>query len=176
MTEIPVFPAGQAGSPPDLEPGDWAGLFGRLHEVIGKLASRVPDPLHERRDRSQKIWSVRIDPVPIPIVAGSGILDQPAFFSPNLGEYWDVHTISATGFTAGTVTAWINLPQLAASALQGALRFSATSAGFANYGKMQLHLRPSDRLVFLATGITGNPIVSVDATRVSEDYWSTYVL
>ena len=175
MTEIAVFPPDFPTGEPPAE-GDWHGLWSGIHVSLGKIARNLPDPRSERRRKSNSVWSIRVDPVPIALTAGAGVLDLPQFFSPSLGEFWDVHTISATGFTAGTVQAWINMPTISSAALQGALRVPFPAAGVNNFGKNQLHLRPQDRLVFVAAGITGSVLVSMDATRVSEEYWADYLL
>lgn len=176
MTEIAVFPQ---GAPPEPVPGDWHGMFTSLHLALHRIAHNLPDPRIRRREASQHVWSVEIDPVPVPIAAGFGVLDVPQFFRPSLGEHWDVHRISATGFTAGSVAAWVNLPSLAAgqAVLAGALAASFPSAGVNTFGKAHCHLRGgNDRLVFVATGITGSVLVSMSATRVADEYWGEYLL
>ena len=178
MTEIAIYPEG--GPPENVpEPGDWHGMFAGIHAHLGRIARNLPDPRRVRLEKARGVWPVRIDPVPIPITGGVGILDLPQMFGPQLGIQWDVHTISATGYTAGQVSGWINLPSLAnvAGGPSGALRFSASAAGFANYGKNQLWLRHGDRLVFIATGITGtNILISLDATAMQDQFVGEYLL
>jgi hypothetical protein len=182
MTEIPVWPAGRA---PDAgeQQHDMAGIFAGLQVSLNRLSDNLDQARRIRAEEASHVWAITIDPIPVPLTAGFGVLDLPQLLSPGLGEHWDVHTISATGFTAGTVTGWINLQGqalTAASILSGAVRFSASSAGFANYGKNQCHLRPQDKLVFVAAGITvpagGQVLVSLDATRVADQYWGRYLI
>lgn len=178
MTEIPVFfPEAEPGGPVP-EPGDWHGLFTGLHLSLGRIASNLPDPRRIRLEKARSVWPVRIDPIPVQISGGVGILDLPQQLGPGLGYNWDVHTISATGFTAGTVSGWINLPSLAnvAAGPAGALRAPFTAAGVINYGKNQLFLRQGERLVFIATGITGSVLVSLDATSLTDEYVGEYLL
>jgi hypothetical protein len=184
MTEIPVYPPGQApDSSGGAAPDTMHGLVAAIHGHLGRIADRLPDPRRIRAEEASHVWSVTMDPVPIALNGGFGVLDVPNQFSPQLGEHWDIHTISATGFTAGSVTGWVNLDgqQLtAASILNAALRFSASSAGYANFGKGQCHLRPQDRLTFVAAGITvptgGQVLVSFEATRVADAYWGRYLI
>jgi len=178
LTEIPVFFPEAEPPGPVPEPGDWHAMFTGLHVSLGRIARNLPDPRRIRLEKARAVWPVRVDPTPVPLVAGAGFLDLPQMFGPGLGYNWDIHTISATGFTAGTVSAWINLPSLAnlAGGPQGALRFAATSAGFANYGKNQCFLRHGERLVFVATGITGSVLVSVDATSLTDEYVGEYLV
>jgi hypothetical protein len=179
MTEIAVFPY---GTPPDPipEPGDvdtLEGLLRGLHRTFGRVAARLPDPHREHLLMTQQVYPVTIDPVPIPIVAGAGILDPMQAFGPTLGEHWDVHCIAVTGFTAGTVIAVINQP---AGTSGGAVRYQQVApagAPYQFYGKAQLWLRGnSDRLVFIASGITGQPLVSMSATRIGDLYSGRYLL
>jgi hypothetical protein len=177
MTEIQVFPAGSPPMPV-AEPGETGGLNGllaALHIQIGHLANRLPDPQRELLNESQALYGIRIDPIPIPLSGGAGTLDIPQMLGPKLGQGWDVHTISVTGFTAGQVQGWVNAAGI------GAARYSQVAgAGVSQiqfYGKGQLWLRGnSERLVFTATGITGQPVVSVDATRVASLYEGRYWL
>src|SRR5258708_8385135 len=150
LTEIRVFFPGAGPPGPVPEPGDWHAMFTGLHVSLGRIARNLPDPRRIRLEKARAVWPVRVDPTPVPLVAGAGFLDLPQMFGPGLGYNWDIHTISATGFTAGTVSAWTNLPSLPNLPRRppGALLFPPTSAGLANYGKNQCFLRHGERLVF----------------------------
>lgn len=176
VTEIAVFPPDMPQEIPP--PGDWLGLITGLHMHLGKIARNLPDPRVIRREKSQAIWTAHVDPVPMMLTAGAGVLDVPQFFRPSLGEYWDVHSVSATGFTAGTVGGWLNLPAAANTAApQGALRCPFPAAGVQTFGTGNLALKGmSDRLVFIASGITGSVLISMSYTRVAEEYWGDYLL
>jgi hypothetical protein len=176
VTEIPIYPAGRPPEPPP-EPGDWHGMFASLHNHLGRIAGNLPDPRRERMRRSQSVWSVTIDPVPVPLTSGAGVLDLPQLLGPGRGRNWAVHTISATGFTAGTVSGWVNVPVIASGVPAGALRAPFTAAGVLNFGKGQLNLRGGqDRLVFIAAGITGTVLISLEAIAVADEYWSDYLI
>jgi hypothetical protein len=180
MTEIPIFPS---GSPPvpitetDLQEGDYWGLFSRLAADLRGWRQNLPDPRRERLEATQNVWSLPIDPVPIPLSGGAGVLDVPQLFGPQVGVMWDIHGISATGFTAGTVSAWVNMPAITGPGVNaGALRAPFPQAGLSNWGKGQNPLRHGERLVFVAAGITGQAIIALNVTAVTEPYWSKYLL
>jgi hypothetical protein len=178
LTEIPVFFPEAEPPGPVPEPGDWHGMFTGISVGLGRIARNLPDPRRIRLEKARAVWSVRVDPTPIQLAAGAGILDLPQTFGPGLGYNWDVHTISATGFTAGTVSGWINVPSLAnlAGGPAGALRAPFTAAGVLNFGKNQLFLRHGERLVFIASGITGSVLISFDATSLTDEYVGEYLL
>lgn len=181
MTEIPIFPGGAPENPGEIaEPadGDFFGLFRGIHQHLARIGNNLPDPRRTRLEKGRAVWPVRVDPVPVPLVGGVGFLDAANLFGPGLGYNWDVHTISATGYTAGLVSGWINLPAsaLLAPTLQGALRAPFQAAGVLNWGKGQLWLRQGERITFVATGITGTVLVSLDGTSVADAYVGEYFL
>src|SRR5260370_27631888 len=112
LTELPVFFREGERPGPVPEPGDWHAMFTGLHVSRGGIARNLPDPRRIRLEKARAVWPVRVDPTPVPLVAGAGFLDLPQMFGPGLGYNWDIHTIRATGVTAGTVSAWITLSRL----------------------------------------------------------------
>lgn len=175
MTEIPVFPPGTA----DYEPADvrdWGSFAAAMHQLFGQVKRSLPDPRAERREANNNVGSIVIDPTPVTLSAGSGFLDVPQLFRPSLGEWWDVHVITAQGFTAGTVQGYINMPGIAAAAAQGRLAAPFPGAGVLTFSKNHLPLRGGqDRLTFNASGITGVVLISMIATRVSDAWWGKYL-
>ena len=179
MTEIPIFPA---GAPEDVQPEDERGLLRGMHGFLGRIARNLPDPRHERLAAARSVYVITIDPVPMPVVGGAGVgvgvLDVPQLFGPGMGTNWDVHSISATGFSAGIVNGWLNMPQIAVSQLSGALRVPFIAAGVNTFGKGQCWLRSTDRLVFVGTGLTaptGQVLVSLTATSVADEWVGKYL-
>ncbi len=151
-------------------PGAAAGASVEL--VLGKLASHL-DGAEERR---RKLWQA-IHTVPIRAGAlvglsnASGVLDTPDRFGPHEGYWWDVARLSAWGWTAGTVTVYLN---------EGALGLGEQLATFPTPGQWtwsskQLSLAPRDRLVIVAVGVTGNVYVAGQATEVAAPFWADYV-
>lgn len=169
--EIPIFPEGEPGGPPQEALEGWAAVV----EAINRLADKMPNPSRQRSDLSQHIWYVDMDPVPLPLVGGVGFLDVPQQFSPSIGYNFDVHRIQATGFTAGNVTAWVNANQAAAALGAVALKAVFSAQGLVTNGKAQCLIKGQDRIGFYATGITGSVYVSFSATCVSDTYLSEYL-
>lgn len=181
MTEIPVFPPGMA--PEQIaEPGQGEEWWRPLHRAITGIGPTFArNRMAERLEAAQNIYPVTIDPVPIVLSGGNGVLDLPQLFGPTLGHFWDVHLISATGYTAGLVQGWKNLPAIATGGTtsQGALRAPFASAGVLTFGKNHCPLRHGEHLVFVATGITvpagGQVLVSLEATGMTDPYVGEYL-
>lgn len=275
MTMIAVEPGGRfsevpaketpRGAPPGAQPAGLAhvevgagvlGLevFGQLEASMRRVAHSLDAAQSHRRALAQAIYPVPIDGIPIPLVAGNGTLDLPQILRPTLGRYWDVKTISVSGFaqtvtvpgvsqpavpatgvaqqnvnqfpvqvvispngatitnvsvngltvgtaagtytvpangsisiaysvatptwvwsaltstTSGTIKVYVNQPQLGNS--RGTITAPDTPLTF---GKGQLALRGnSDRLVFVAAGVTGQPVVSAEVMHVAEEFAGEY--
>lgn len=86
-------------------------------------------------------------------LSASGTLDGGANSNTEVprGLCWSIRRLSATGFTAGTVTALFN-------AIEPVEIFAPTTAP-QKYARGAMLMQPGDRLVFNATGITGSVIV-----------------
>jgi hypothetical protein len=181
FTEVPAL-VSPAAAPPGAVPagGPAAGLevgagalgfevFARLDAGMRRMADAMDREQHYRLALAQAIYPLPIDVMQIPLTAGAGVLDLPQLLRPTLGRYWDVKTISATGFSAGTVAVYINGVGLAS---RGVIT-SATLPLF--YGKGQCALKGnSDRLVFVAAGITGTVSVSVQVVHVADPFAGEY--
>lgn len=106
----------------------------------------------------------------IPLSGGNGTLDVADKFAAKTGFMWGVRRITARGWTAGTVTAYKNSvngepvtpwPDPAGSA----------GGGVFTFGRGELLLKPGDRLIFQAAGITG----SVNVWGVADCFESWYL-
>lgn len=104
-------------------------------------------------------------------------LDLPDQFGPPAGWFWDVTSLSITGFTAGAVTVTRNFPAVTAAGTPVAIETVgvAAAAGVLPFGqKGNPLLDGNDRLVFTVTSaITGLVIISgtviaVPASRIDE--------
>ena len=130
------------------EPGsspDFAGLIGDLTLAVGHLTDA------SRREVKPRIPFEACKPAPILstilITAGAGTLGVTQDnFGPTEPYYWDLRSVSATGFTAGTVTMYRNI-------IGGEVLATWPSAGEFTWS-LQKILAPSDDLVWQATGIT----------------------
>jgi hypothetical protein len=104
-------------------------------------------------------------------------LDLPQQFGPPSGWFWDITSISVTGFTAGAIAVTRNAPAVTAaggaSAIEPIAAFAA--AGTVNFPQKGMPLLDgSERLVFCVTGaLTGTAqvsgaVIAVPAERISE--------
>lgn len=125
---------------------------------------RVAVELERQRERQQRI-AQDIHPFIVPVFqialsSGAGTLNQPNAFGPQVSNYWDVHRIQCTDFTAGTVTVYLNIA--------GAEKVAVfATAGVLLVGTAQILLGAGDTLVFVASGITGSVNVSVAGVEVA---------
>lgn len=107
-------------------------------------------------------------------------LDLPDQFGPPQGWFWDITSITAAGFTAGTVTVTRNAPAVTPAGTPVAIEYVAQVAA-ANAGvpvafpqKGNPLLDGNDRLVFTVTSaITGlvqvsGTVIAVPASRIDE--------
>lgn len=103
---------------------------------------------------SQQVYQYRLTPNLIPLVSGSGTLLEPTQYGPPVGFMWSVRRLTISGYTAGTVTVYLNQIE--------PIAFPA--AGTYTFGKGELMLDNGDNLSFTAASVTGQPVVfgSVD--------------
>jgi hypothetical protein len=131
------------------------GADGALAGVLGRPA-RTCNP-------------VRQVPVYATAVAGSATITQPATLGPPTGHYWSVRRLSGTGFSAGTVTVYIN-----SSAGEPVAQFASGGAPqLYNRGGILLH--PQDYLVIVGGTITGDELVLGAADQFPDWYLSEYL-
>lgn len=151
------------------------GLGGKfaatLDVVLGRVSKRM-----DRDERDDSLMRL-IVPVPItapqiPLAAGAGKLDSSVAgqtLGPNTGFAWDVRKLNATGFTAGTVTAYRNLVGdeniEAVWTVAGAFTFSGG-----------IILVDSDDLIFVAAGITGTVTISGWAINIPTPLLPEYLI
>jgi hypothetical protein len=100
---------------------------------------------NKKSDLSQRVYSKTFDPNSIALTGGNGTLDLATQYGPIRGFMWGVRRITLYGYTAGTVTVFIDNFEPVAF----------PSAGTFTFGKSELLLDQGQRLVFVATGITG---------------------
>lgn len=146
------------------EDGAGAAVSGSLELVLGRVASAL-DRQRQENDR----LALLVHPAPISYAQGGpGTVDQPDRFGPKDGFLWDLRRITVSGFSAGSVAVYkndVNGPQLANFTAPGEWTWSG-----------QQWLKQRDRLIFIATGITGNVIIDGDAIAVSQQIYPQYVL
>lgn len=132
-----------AGIEIDLGAHIAAGIGGAIAQAFVDEAQR-----QARRDAelNSLVMPLNVDLQPIPLTAGAGILDQPRLLQPAMGWTWQLDSMGAQGFTAGSVAVFLN-------SVQGVQLFTFNAAG-AFYQRHFRHMRYGERLVFQASGIT----------------------
>jgi hypothetical protein len=138
---------------PDGQDDDPDG--GILRAVLGLTASvgRMTDALDREarwRDRQRRvIRSVPIQPQQITLTGGGGTLDVPdAYMLAKTGYTASIRRLACWGFSAGTVNVWLASPA-------GELVAPFAQAGVATYGRGEQLMQGGERIVFVASGITG---------------------
>src|SRR5215469_2329333 len=118
-------------------------VFAQMSAHLGRIAAR----LDQQADRTQKLWQA-IRPIPgitVPqITTTNGTADYPELLAPRRGYWWDVKSITAATFTAGSVNLY------AGASSDSTLRYVFTSAGTYAFGTAQLLVPPGQRLIFTA--------------------------
>jgi hypothetical protein len=142
-TEALLGPAG-----PDPGPGAGASLHVHLDAMAGMMRDQVTERQARRQVLLAALQQVPIAAPQVPLVSGAGVLDWPDALSAKTGYTWSVRRITATGFTAGTVTMYKN-------SQFGEILVPWPSAGTFTFGRGEQLLEPGDRMVFVASGITG---------------------
>jgi hypothetical protein len=137
-----------------------------LQASIGSLTDEMKAWRSGRQRLAQAVHPFVIPGIPLSLSTGAGTLNQPNILSPRTGKFWDIRRISCTGYTAGTVTCYLN-------STSGDIVALFASAGVLLNGKAQLLIGANDLLVFGAASITGTVTiglagVEVDAERIGE--------
>jgi hypothetical protein len=135
--------------------------------------------LHRTRSRrlAQLINPFKVSVMPLTISgsAGSGVgsLNAPNLLGPQIGNYWDIRCIQASGFTAGSVSVTLNHQS-------GELVAYFTAQGVQLIGKGQILLGGNDNLYFSAAGITstsqGPLSISVSGITIAAPLIGEYLL
>jgi hypothetical protein len=137
-----------------------------LQASIGSLTEQLKAWRSDRLRLAQAVHPFVIPGIPLSLTTGAGTLNQPNIMSPRTGRFWDIRRISCTGYTAGTVTCYLN-------STSGDIVALFSTAGVLLNGKAQLLIGANDLLVFGAASITGTVTVGlagveVDAERIGE--------
>ncbi len=163
------MPAGERNSQLAVsEPDDsgFGGILADLTLAVGSLRESM-----SRGARPRIPWEA-CRPVPllgrIALSGGAGTLDQPDLYGPKDPYWWDLRTVAVWGFTAGTITLYLNDTngqQLGQTTVPGEFTWSA-----------QKILGPRDRLLFGATGVTGSVNITGQAIEVAAGWLPEYLM
>lgn len=111
---------------------------------------------------------------PVPILggilltSGAGTLDQPDMYGPKDPYWWDLRDLAVWGFTAGTVTVYLN------STTGGFIAQTSTPGDFT--WSAQKLLAPRDRLIFVAAGVTGSVQFGGQAIEIETAWLPEYLM
>lgn len=147
------------------EGGGFAGLLGDLTVAVGALTEQM-NGHHARKPVIP--WEACHPVAPYGALAGTGTFDSPDLLGPHDPYWWDLRRFAAWGFTAGTVAIYKNNTtgqQLGSLAAVGNITWST-----------QAWLRPRDRVIIVATGITGAVQWELEANEVKTAWIPEYIL
>jgi len=102
------------------------------------------------------------------LAAGAATLDQADLLGPHDPYWWDLRRFAAWGFTAGTVNLFKN-------SVNGTQLGSLAAAGNITWSTQEL-LAPRDRLIIVATGITGAVQWEVRDIEVESQWLPEYLM
>ena len=161
---------GAAPGPPDpfddTGPGAGIELSAQLAATFGRVAQGLDRQAAELERRRQAIRQVPIQMQQIP---AAGTLDIPdAYMLAKTGYVASIRRISAWGFSAGSVAVY-------SASAAAELLAPFPSAGVITAGRGELLLQPGDRIIFVATGITGNVLVGGSYDLFEEWYLPYYI-
>jgi hypothetical protein len=129
------------------------------------------------RRRKRPVMPFNLPPGLLNLTAVGSYLDLPAQFGPPVGWFWDLVSITAFGFTAGTIAVTKNFPLVTAAGNPYGLEpvGSFVQAGVLTFPQHGTPLLDgSERLVFTVTStLTGQAqfsgqVVAVPAERIDE--------
>lgn len=146
----------------------FTGLLVELSAAVGSLAEQVKNG---NRKRPVIPWEAchPVGPVGAVILsAGAGTFDVPDLLGPHDPYWWDLRRFAAWGFTAGSVSIYKNN---SAGNLLGTL----AAPGNITWSAQEL-FAPRDRLIVVATSITGSVQFELRAIEVMTEWLPEYLL
>lgn len=144
---------------------DGSGPLAELVLVLGRLAD---GQAKAAQVRPRIPWDACHPIGPTGALPGSGTVDAPDLLGPHDPYWWDLRRFAAWGFTAGTVNLYKNSTtgtQLGSLAAPGNILWST-----------QELLAPRDRLIIVATGITGAVQWELRAVEVQSAWLPEYLV
>lgn len=156
-----------AGPNPQVEQG--LQLMANLNLAIGRLS----DQMEEEKQRGANL-ALAVRPIPgiaVPqITTANGTADYPELLAPRAGYWWDVKSVTAATFSAGTVNLY------AGAKTDSTLRFVFVTSGTFTFGTGQLLVPPGQRLIFTAVSVTGNVTPSLSVIEVADWALPSYLM
>jgi hypothetical protein len=131
------------------------------------------------RLRKRPIFPFQLTPATLTATAVGSFIDIPGNYQPPLGWLWDITSLTAYGFTAGTLAVTYNFPLVTAAGGQYALEpvGAFNQAGVLTFSQKSMPFMDStQRLVITVTStITGYVQVSGSAVAVPAERVDEYV-
>lgn len=129
------------------DPAGGAEIDASLSIAIGGMAAELRRGNNFRQLQASAI-SQPVVAGQVPLSGGAGSLDLPDQLQAKPGYFWGIRRMTLSGFTAGTVYAYRN-------SFNGEVLVPYPQAATFTFGRGEMLLHPSDRVVFAASGITG---------------------
>ena len=123
-----------------------SGTLADLARGVSRLCDRMDKEARLRQRANEALRQVPFI-INVPLVAGAANLN-PTVVGPDIGYYWSVRKLAAVGFTAGTVSTYID-------STGGEPLMPFTQAAVVTIGGAELLMHPNSSIAVLATGITG---------------------
>ncbi len=117
-----------------------------LTAAIGGMCSRMDREAQFRQRASEAFRQVPFI-INVPLVAGAATLNA-AQAGPPAGYYWSIRKVSAVGFTAGTVSLYVDN-----TGGEPIVPFTVSAVN--TFGKGEQLLHPNSSIAVAASGITG---------------------
>jgi hypothetical protein len=131
--------------------------FGVFGSTAARMAAAAAD--HHGQEPAHRLFEslhqVPIGALQVTISGGAGAYQMPDLLSPKAGYMWSVRRITASGYSAGTVTVYKNGAVVGGSAVAGGepvMPFAA--AGTSTAGRGEILLDQNDQLIIVCSGIT----------------------
>ena len=162
--------ANERGKVADLDPavgGNFTGALAELVLAFGQHAERA----ERAATRPHVPWEAchPVGPIgAVTLTAGAGTTDAADMLGPHDPYWWDLRRFAAWGFTAGSVALFKN-------ATSGTQLGSLSAPGNITWSAQEL-LAPRDRLIIVASGITGAVQWEVRAVEVESRWLPEYLV
>jgi hypothetical protein len=162
---------------PDQLQGTDAGLVAigaRFSAAAGAgLGQGADEAVDDVMGRRRWAWANKVRSVPIyaTSLGASGTISQPGTLGPPTGFYWGVRRLTASGFSAGTVTFYDSSAYGEPLAVVG----SATAGIPQPFGRGEVLLHPGHYLVIVAAAITGSVTIFGAADLLPADFLPRYL-
>jgi hypothetical protein len=102
----------------------------------------------------ETLHQVPIGAIQVPISGGNGVFQMNDLLSVRAGYMWSVRRLTASGYTAGSVTVFKGGAVVGGAYTGGGDPFPFSAAGAATIGRAELLLDQGDALIVVCTGIT----------------------